>query len=138
MMQATSRSHGRALVAIAAALVALVSAFAATATAAPTATTTLRMVAITEHKEGVEALVRMFEARNPDIEIAVTLAPVDTYTTAIRAQLNSRNAPDLLMSYPGNGNAASVVQLALRRGYGPVGRGVGERHSVGVPADLAV
>ena len=94
----------------AAALAVVLSAFAMTATAG--SQTTLRMVAITEHKDGVEALVKLYKQKNPNVKLTVTVAPVDTYITVIRAQLNSRNAPDLLMSYPGNGNAASVVQLA--------------------------
>ncbi len=111
MIHMSTTRRALALMVGVAALAAVLSAFAGTATARSTKTT-LRMVGITEHKAGVEALVKLFQKQNPDVKISVTLAPVDTYTTAIRAQLNSRNAPDLLMSYPGDGNTASVVQLA--------------------------
>ncbi len=106
----TTKKRAKVAVGVGALSVTL-SIFALTATAGSRATT-LRMVAITEHKDGVDALVKLYKARNPDVKLTVTVAPVDTYITVIRAQLNSRNAPDLLMSYPGNGSAASVVQLA--------------------------
>jgi raffinose/stachyose/melibiose transport system substrate-binding protein len=73
---------------------------------------TLKIAAGTEIKPGVEALIKGYQAKRPDVEIKTSYAIETQFNTQIKAQLTGNNGPDVLIAIPGSGNATSAGQLA--------------------------
>lgn len=73
---------------------------------------TLTLTSITDAKAGWNAVIAAYKQVAPHVTIKASYAPTDQLQTALRAQLGAGNAPDLFVSWPGNGSAMSVQQLA--------------------------
>ena len=73
---------------------------------------TLTLTSITDAKVGWSALIAAYKRFDPSVTIKASYAPTDQLQTALRAQLGAGNAPDLFVSWPGNGSAMAVQQLA--------------------------
>ncbi|GAA5159070.1 ABC transporter substrate-binding protein [Amycolatopsis dongchuanensis] len=72
----------------------------------------LRVVSMTSQRAALERMFELYREVNPDVTFALSTAEADQYNTAIRAQMGGNNAPDLMMVFPGSGNATSVEPLA--------------------------
>lgn len=73
--------------------------------------TTLSVTASTNDKKALDTVVPMFEKANPGVKVNVTTSALDQYQPAIRTQLSSGTAPDVIGVWPGGGNAASMLTL---------------------------
>ena len=82
------------------------------ATSAKGGKVTLTLTSITDAKVGWNAVIAAYKKVAPNVTIKASYAPTDQLQTALRAQLGAGNAPDLFVSWPGNGSAMSVQQLA--------------------------
>lgn len=72
---------------------------------------TLRVAALATDRAAVERVVEMFEEANEGVSVDVTYADTDQYQSAIRTQLGSGTAPDVLQVYPGAGNPVTPTVL---------------------------
>ena len=73
---------------------------------------TLTLTSITDAKPAWEELLAAYKREAPNVTIKASFAPTDQLQTAVRAQLGAGNAPDLFVTWPGNGSAMSIQQLA--------------------------
>lgn len=72
---------------------------------------TLNITAVTNEKSALDVVIPMFEAANPGVKVNVTTSALDQYQPAIRTQLSSGTAPDVIGVWPGGGNPASMLTL---------------------------
>lgn len=72
----------------------------------------LRVVSMTSQKSALERMFELYSEEHPEVSFTLATAEADQYNTAIRAQMGGNNAPDLMMVFPGSGNATSVTGLA--------------------------
>jgi raffinose/stachyose/melibiose transport system substrate-binding protein len=73
---------------------------------------TLTLTSITDAKVGWNPIIAAYKRVAPNVTIKASYAPTDQLQTALRAQLGAGNAPDLFVSWPGNGSAMAIQQLA--------------------------
>src|SRR3954451_5470766 len=73
---------------------------------------TLTLTHITDNQPGWDAVMKEYKKVAPNVSFKPSFAPTDQLQTQLRAQLGGGNAPDLFVSWPGNGSAMSVQQLA--------------------------
>jgi raffinose/stachyose/melibiose transport system substrate-binding protein len=60
----------------------------------------------------MQPLVDAYTEQNPNVEIGTTYAMADQYQAAVRTELTSGTAADIMCVWPGNGNAMALFQLA--------------------------
>lgn len=71
----------------------------------------LTVTAVTNEKPALDVVVPMFEKANPGITVKVETSALDQYQPAIRTQLSSGTAPDVIGVWPGSGNPAAMQTL---------------------------
>ncbi len=71
----------------------------------------LRVAGLNSDRTALEGVVTAFESRHPGANVTLTLADVDQYQAALRTQLTSGTAPDVMVVWPGNGNAMAMEVL---------------------------
>ncbi|GAA3756996.1 ABC transporter substrate-binding protein [Salinactinospora qingdaonensis] len=59
-----------------------------------------------------ERLARVYMEENPDVSIELAPQPNDRYGETLRTQLQAGNAPDVVQTAPGTGQAQGIVPLA--------------------------
>lgn len=62
---------------------------------------------------GLEAVVAAYQAEHPEADVTVTSANTDQYQAALRTELGSGTAADVVFVWPGNGNPAALEQLPV-------------------------
>lgn len=63
-------------------------------------------------RPGLDAVIAAFKTKYPAVNVNVSYAPVDAYQAAVRTQLQAGTAPDVLYTWPGNGNPGAIDTLA--------------------------
>jgi raffinose/stachyose/melibiose transport system substrate-binding protein len=72
----------------------------------------LRVASVATDRPGMEAVLKAFKQRNPDVEVSTSYADTDQYQGTLRTQLSSGTAPDVFFAWPGNGNPGAIEVLA--------------------------
>jgi raffinose/stachyose/melibiose transport system substrate-binding protein len=74
----------------------------------------LTWASVSSEKPATDAVIKAYQAANPDVTITATTADVDNYQTTLRTQLSSGTAPDVFFVWAGDGNpmAMTVLQKA--------------------------
>lgn len=73
---------------------------------------TLTLTWQTTGQAGVEALIKAFEAENPDAKIEANFVETSAYFSLLRTQLQGGSGSDIFWVNPGNGNPVSLEVLA--------------------------
>jgi raffinose/stachyose/melibiose transport system substrate-binding protein len=60
----------------------------------------------------MQPLVDAYTEQNPNVEFTTSYAMADQYQAAVRTELTSGTAADIMCVWPGNGNAMALFQLA--------------------------
>lgn len=72
----------------------------------------LRVYWATNDRAGIDAVVELYKAAHPDVDIKVDYGSNEQYQSSLRTQLQSGTAADVFYAWPGNGNPASIFGLA--------------------------
>ncbi len=80
--------------------------------------TTITIVSSTSEPE--QAVIDLFERKNPEIHVKTTTAPAATYSQVVATQLGGGTAADVIRAYPGNGANISVVQATNKGLFAPL------------------
>lgn len=67
-------------------------------------------------RPALEAVIELFEAEHPDVDVEANFADTEPYQATLRTQLSSGTAPDVFFAWPGNGNPGAI-QLLAPNGY---------------------
>lgn len=73
---------------------------------------TLTVSWISNEAPGIQAVIDGFEAKNPGVTVNLTTADTAPYQAALRTQLSSGTATDVVWVWPANGNAGAIEQIA--------------------------
>jgi raffinose/stachyose/melibiose transport system substrate-binding protein len=83
-----------------------------TVAAKPQAAVTLTIEQVNTGQQATDAIIKRFEAANPNIKVEATYLPSSTLANLIPTQLQSGTAPDLIYVTPGGQKIGSVWPLA--------------------------
>ncbi|HWI30570.1 MAG TPA: ABC transporter substrate-binding protein [Microbacterium sp.] len=64
----------------------------------------------------VGALIKAFEAKNPNIKVEANFLPIDSYGQVVTTQFQAGNGPDVVWGSPGRGNT-NALGLLFNRGW---------------------
>jgi raffinose/stachyose/melibiose transport system substrate-binding protein len=101
---------------IGAAAALLVAIVTASALAADRGSQELRVFALTSDRTGIEAVLKIYEARNPNVDVKITYADAEPFQSTLRTQLAAGTAADVFQVWPGNGNPGAI-QVLVPGGY---------------------
>ena len=91
--------------------VALAAACVLAGPAAAAAQHDLTVFTVSSDKAALEAVVAKFIEKYPGSKVRVNAADADQYQTTMRVQLTSGTAPDVIFTWPGNGNSLALAQV---------------------------
>lgn len=72
----------------------------------------LRIYWATNDKAGIDAVVELYKAENPDVDVKVDYGSNEQYQSSLRTQLQAGTAADVFYAWPGNGNPGAIDGLA--------------------------
>ena len=104
------------MVTIATAAALLGAVVAASGLAATRGSEELRVFALTSDRTGIEAVLKIYEARNPNVDVKITYADAEPFQSTLRTQLAAGTAADVFQVWPGNGNPGAI-QVLVPGGY---------------------
>lgn len=61
---------------------------------------------------GIDAVLEQYAKDFPDVDVTLSTADVEQLQSTLRTQLSAGTAPDVMFVWPGNGNPASIQQIA--------------------------
>lgn len=73
---------------------------------------TLTVSGTASDRPALEAVIELFEAEYPDVDVEASFADTEPYQATLRTQLSSGTAPDVFFAWPGNGNPGAIQLLA--------------------------
>jgi raffinose/stachyose/melibiose transport system substrate-binding protein len=94
----------------------LAAAVAASGLAATRGSDELRIFALTSDRTGIEAVLKIYERRNPNVDVRITYADAEPFQSTLRTQLAAGTAADVFQVWPGNGNPGAI-QVLVPGGY---------------------
>jgi raffinose/stachyose/melibiose transport system substrate-binding protein len=74
-------------------------------------TGTLKISGLNSDKPALQAAIKLFQQKYPDVKITTTWADPDQYQPALRTQLTGGTAADFIQIWPGAGNSAAISVL---------------------------
>ena len=75
---------------------------------------------VTSGTSPYEELANAYEKDNPDVSVALTPLPLDSYSQTLLTQMRGGNGPDVLMTSPGTGQQNSILALTEANLLAPV------------------
>lgn len=72
----------------------------------------LRIDWLANEKAGIDAVVAAYQEANPDVQVVVSTADTAQYQAALRTQLSTGTAGDIVYVWPADGNTGAIEQLS--------------------------